>query len=126
MLRAQGLILPWSLQALGRTLLRISLVLDRLPAQCGRLLGRPSDRFAKRCPQGFFVPYLAGGVSLVVLAVGSTAPGLLNFFTDKFQALFPDFRDRVLRHEAGHFLVRGLQGSGFRVYNEVPWCGGPG
>ena len=56
-------------------------------------------------PQGFFVPYLAGGVSLVVLAVGSTAPGLLNFFTDKFQTLFPDFRDRVLRHEAGHFLV---------------------
>ena len=52
------------------------------------------------------MPYLAGGVSLVVLAVGSTAPGLLNFFTDKFQTLFPDFRARVLRHEAGHFLVR--------------------
>lgn len=56
--------------------------------------------------QGFFVPYLVGGISLVVLAIGSTAPGLLQFFTDKFSRVFPDYRARVLRHEAGHFLVR--------------------
>lgn len=30
------------------------------------------------CPQGFFVPYLTGAIVLVVLAVGSTAPGLLQ------------------------------------------------
>lgn len=33
--------------------------------------------------QGFFVPYLTGGISIAVLAVGSTAPGLLQFFIDK-------------------------------------------
>ncbi len=34
--------------------------------------------------QGFFVPYLTGGISIAVLAVGSTAPGLLQFFIDKY------------------------------------------
>lgn len=35
------------------------------------------------CGQGFFVPYLTGGISIAVLAVGSTAPGLLQFFINK-------------------------------------------
>lgn len=56
--------------------------------------------------QGFFVPYLTGGISIVVLALGSTAPGLLGFFINKFSAVFPDYRERVLGHEAAHFLVR--------------------
>ena len=90
--------------------------------------------------QGFFVPYLTGAIVLVVLAVGSTAPGLLQVdstvmprqltadshccvlvkrylqrsdgfqllsssfsrsqvFTNLFRTAFPDFRERVLRHE---------------------------
>jgi hypothetical protein len=32
---------------------------------------------------GFFVPYLVGGISIAVLAIGSTAPGLLQFFIGK-------------------------------------------
>lgn len=51
-----------------------------------------------------------GGISLVVLAVGSTAPGLLSFFIDKFSRIFPDYRERVLRHEAAHFLIGYLMG----------------
>lgn len=41
----------------------------------------------------------------MVLALGSTAPGLLGFFINKFSAIFPDYRERVLRHEAAHLLV---------------------
>lgn len=59
--------------------------------------------------QGFFVPYLTGGISIVVLALGSTAPGLLGFFINKFSTIFPDYRERVLGHEAAHFLVRLLR-----------------
>ena len=55
--------------------------------------------------QGFFVPYLTGGISIVVLALGSTAPGLLGVFINKFSTVFPDYRERVLGHEAAHFLV---------------------
>ena len=52
------------------------------------------------------MPYLTGGISIVVLALGSTAPGLLGFFINKFSAVFPDYRERVLGHEAAHFLVK--------------------
>ena len=51
------------------------------------------------------MPYLTGAVVLVVLAVGSTAPGLLAFVIGRFAQVFPDYRERVLRHEAAHFLV---------------------
>ncbi|DBA82037.1 TPA: hypothetical protein ACH3X1_007733 [Trebouxia sp. C0004] len=54
---------------------------------------------------GFFVPYLTGAIVLVVLAVGSTAPGLLAFVIGRFAQVFPDYRERVLRHEAAHFLA---------------------
>jgi len=47
---------------------------------------------------------------LGVLAVGSTAPGLLQFAIDKFSQVFPDYRDRVVRHEAAHFLAGYLVG----------------
>lgn len=50
------------------------------------------------------MPYLTGGISIAVLAVGSTAPGLLEFAIGKFSSIFPDYRERVLRHEAAHFL----------------------
>lgn len=54
---------------------------------------------------GFFVPYLTGAIVLVVLAIGSTAPGLLQFIIGRFAQVFPDYRERVLRHEAAHFLA---------------------
>lgn len=66
---------------------------------------------------GFFVPYLSGGVVLVVLAVGSTAPGLLQVFTNFFKTAFPDFRERVLRHEASHFLIGYLLGVPITSYS---------
>jgi hypothetical protein len=59
---------------------------------------------------GFFGMYLSGGISILVLAIGSTAPGLLQIPINAFSSLFPDFRDRVLRHEAAHFLIAYLLG----------------
>ncbi|GIL79550.1 hypothetical protein Vretimale_12232 [Volvox reticuliferus] len=59
---------------------------------------------------GFFSSYLIGGITLAVLAVGSTAPGLLAVIIDKFSQVFPDYKDRVLKHEAAHFLVGYLLG----------------
>ncbi len=46
-------------------------------------------RAAGSAAQGFFVPYLTGGISIAVLAVGSTAPGLLEFAIGKFSSIFP-------------------------------------
>ncbi|KAL7223430.1 hypothetical protein ACSBR1_024972 [Camellia fascicularis] len=59
---------------------------------------------------GFFVPYLIGSISLVVLAVGSISPGLLQAAIGGFSSLFPDYQDRIARHEAAHFLVAYLLG----------------
>lgn len=59
---------------------------------------------------GFFVPYLVGSISLVVLGIGSTAPGLLQAAIDIFSSTFSDYKERVVRHEAAHFLVAYLLG----------------
>ncbi|KAL6844499.1 hypothetical protein ACP4OV_026172 [Aristida adscensionis] len=59
---------------------------------------------------GFFVPYLIGSISLIVLAVGSTAPGLLQAGIGAFSGVFPDYQERIARHEAAHFLVAYLIG----------------
>ncbi|TVU16292.1 hypothetical protein EJB05_39846 [Eragrostis curvula] len=53
---------------------------------------------------GFFVPYLIGSISLIVLAIGSTAPGLLQAGIGAFSTVFPDYQERISRHEAAHFL----------------------
>ena len=66
---------------------------------------------------GFFGMYLSGGISILVLAVGSTAPGLLQIPINAFSSLFPDFRDRVLRHEAAHFLIAYMLGVPVVGYN---------
>lgn len=37
----------------------------------------------------------------MVLGIGSTSPGLLSYFIDKFSLVFPDYKDRVIRHGEG-------------------------
>ena len=59
---------------------------------------------------GFFGAYLTGGSVIVVLAIGSTAPGLLSVVIDKFSQVWPDYRARVVGHEAAHLLLGYLVG----------------
>jgi hypothetical protein len=54
---------------------------------------------------GAFGSYIIGGSSLVVLAIGSTAPGLLKVGIDKVARINPEYRNRIAKHEAAHFLV---------------------
>ncbi|XP_038900620.1 uncharacterized protein LOC120087791 isoform X2 [Benincasa hispida] len=58
---------------------------------------------------GFFVPYLIGSISLIVLAVGSISPGLLQAAIDGFSSFFPDYQERIAGHEAAHFLDIGKE-----------------
>lgn len=47
---------------------------------------------------------------MAVLAIGSLNPSILQYFIDQFSQVFPDYRQRVLRHEAAHFLTAHLLG----------------
>lgn len=74
---------------------------------------------------GFFSSYLTGGVVLAVLAIGSTAPGLLQGIIDKFSQVFPDYKERVVGHEAAHLLIGACSSGSNLIYQAaVRWGGG--
>lgn len=66
---------------------------------------------------GAFGSYLIGGSSLAVLAVGSTAPGLLKVAIDRFARISPAYRQRIAKHEAAHFLVGYMLGAPVAGYS---------
>ncbi|KAJ8908675.1 hypothetical protein NDN08_005380 [Rhodosorus marinus] len=69
----------------------------------------------------YFSSYLIGGVSIAFLAVGSTAPGLLTALITTISAnLRPDFKERLILHEAGHFLAGYLCGVPVKKYDVNP------
>lgn len=53
----------------------------------------------------------------MVLAIGSVNPSILQFFIDQFSQVFPDYRARVCRHEAAHFLTGYLLGLPTAAYS---------
>lgn len=59
---------------------------------------------------GFWGAYLTGGISIAVLAIGSTNPGILQFAIDSFSKIFPDYKERVVKHEAAHILAAHVLG----------------
>ncbi|EFJ45868.1 hypothetical protein VOLCADRAFT_105755 [Volvox carteri f. nagariensis] len=75
---------------------------------------------------GFFSSYLIGSITLVVLAVGSTAPGLLAVVIDKFSQIFPDYKERIIERtltdeeidNLALVAVAGIAAEG-REYDEV-------
>ncbi len=52
-----------------------------------------------------------------MLGIGSVNPGLLQFAIDKFSQVYPDYRERVLRHEAAHLLLGYLLGVPVAAYS---------
>ncbi|KAA8493600.1 hypothetical protein FVE85_4737 [Porphyridium purpureum] len=66
----------------------------------------------------YYSSYLIGGVSLVVLGVGSTNPGILSAILAGARAQSAsDKQERVARHEAAHLLVAYLVGLPIAEFN---------
>jgi len=66
---------------------------------------------------GYFASYGIGGLAIVFLGIGSSAPGLLYPLISGVQSLFsPEAKQRVYIHEAAHLLVGHLVGIPVRDY----------